>query len=139
LGYEVAMRPPKRFFVYMMTNGPRGATLYVGITGDLRFRVWQHKSKLVAGFTSRYNLTRLVYYQCFFFPDEAIAREKEIKGWRRSKKIKLIESMNPRWEDLARDWQDMYKPETAVRREIPRPAGENACLRDDADNKVAAS
>jgi hypothetical protein len=85
------------------------------------------------GFTSRYNLTRLVYYERFVYPDAAISREKEIKGWRRSKKIKLIESMNPRWEDLAKDWGNVYKPTSrADRREIPRPAGESAGLRDDA-------
>jgi len=113
-----------------MTNGPRSAVLYTGITGNLPQRVWQHKSKLTSGFTSRYGLTRLVYYERFFYPDAAIDREKEIKGWRRSKKIKLIESMNPRWDDLAKDWQNMYKP-AADQREIPRPAGENAGLRDD--------
>ena len=97
-------------------------------------RVWQHKNKLTPGFTCRYNLTRLVYHQCFFYPDAAISREKEIKGWRRSKKIKLIESMNPRWEDLAKDWGNEFKPEPAAAdpREIPRPAGEDAGLRDDA-------
>jgi putative endonuclease len=106
------MLPSKRFFVYIMTNGPKAATLYVGITSDLFRRVWQHKTKVFPGFTSRYNLTRLVYYECFVYPDAAIAREKEIKAWRRSKKIALIESMNPRWEDLARDWQNQYKPAT---------------------------
>ena len=103
------MRRPKRFDVYIMTNSPGSAVLYIGVTGDLRHRVWQHKNKLVPGFTSRYNLTRLVYYECFFDPDAAIASEKEIKGWRREKKIKLIDSMNPKWDDLAEQWQDMYK------------------------------
>ena len=74
-----------------------------------------------------------MYYECFVYPDSAIAREKEIKAWGRSKKIALIQSMNPRWEDLARDWQNQYKPASrAVQREIPRPAGESAGLRDDA-------
>jgi putative endonuclease len=73
-----------------MSNSPKPAVLYTGITGDLRRRVWQHKNKLSPGFTSRYNLTRLVYYESFIYPDAAIAREKEIKGWRRSKKIALI-------------------------------------------------
>jgi putative endonuclease len=104
------MRSPRRFYVYIMSNGPKAAILYVGITGDIRRRVWQHKNKLLPGFTARYNLTTLVYYECFVHPDSAINREKEIKGWRRSKKLKLIEAMNSRWEDLARDWQDMYKP-----------------------------
>ena len=126
------MPQPKRFYVYIMTNNPKTAVLYIGITGDLRRRVWQHKGKLVAGFTSRYNLTQLVYYEQFVCPDAAISREKEIKGWRRSKKIALIDSVNPRWEDLAQDWQNIYKPEAVDRREFPRPAGENAGLRDDA-------
>jgi putative endonuclease len=108
------MRAPRRFYVYIMTNHPRSGVLYIGITGDLRRRVWQHKNKLTPGFTSRYNLTRLVYYECFFYPDAAIAREKEIKGWLRSKKIKLIGTMNPRWDDLAEKWQDLYKPDPAA-------------------------
>src|SRR5437016_5349538 len=123
------MRPKKQFYVYIMTNSPKPAVLYTGITGDLVHRVWQHKSKLTPGFTNRYNLTRLVYYERYFYPDAAISREKEIKGWRRSKKLRLIESMNPRWEDLARDWQNLFKPGvSADPREIPRPAGENAGL-----------
>jgi|SRR5580700_5679985 putative endonuclease len=128
------MRPPKQFFVYIVTNGPKAAVLYIGITGNLPHRVWQHKNKLTPGFTSRYNLTCLVYYEQFVYPDAAIDREKEIKGWRRSKKIKLIESMNPQWQDLAKDWGKEYKPEptAADQREIPRPAGEDAGLRDDA-------
>ncbi|MGB0010539.1 MAG: GIY-YIG nuclease family protein [Candidatus Sulfotelmatobacter sp.] len=104
------MRPPKQFFVYTMTNAPKPAVLYTGITGNLPHRVWQHKNKLTPGFTNRYKLTQLVHYERFFYPDAAIDREKEIKGWRRSKKIKLIESMNPRWEDLAKDWENVYKP-----------------------------
>jgi len=106
----MCVRTPKRFYVYIMTNGPKPAVLYVGVTGNLVHRVWQHKSKLVPGFTSRYSLTRLVYYEQFVYPDAAIAREKEVKGWRRSKKLSLIESMNPTWDDLAKDWQNLYKP-----------------------------
>ena len=102
------------FSSYIITNGPKGAILYTGVTGNLVYRVWQHKNKLVPGFTSQYNLTLLVCYEPFFFPDAAIAREKEIKGWRRSKKIRLIESMNPRWEDLASEWQNQFKPEVGV-------------------------
>ena len=121
-----------------MTNGRKSPTLYTGITGDLRRRVWQHKSKRTPGFTSRYNLTQLVYYERFVYPDAAISREKEIKGWRRSKKIALIESMNTRWDDLAKDWPNIYKPETdSDRMEIPRPAGENAGLRDDVVRAVS--
>ncbi len=124
-----------------MTNRPRSHVLYTGVTGDLSHRVFQHKNKLVPGFTSRYNLTRLLFYECFFFPDAAIDREKEIKGWRRGKKIKLIESMNPHWDDLAERWSDIYKPlRLGDPREIPlgklragsRPAGQNAGLPNDA-------
>src|SRR5271165_677562 len=111
--HSVRTRPmpePKQFSVYIMTNRPRSHVLYTGITGSLSRRVFEHKNKLVPGFTSRYNLTRLVYYECFVYPDAAINREKEIKGWRRSKKICLIESMNPHWHDLAESWADVYKP-----------------------------
>jgi putative endonuclease len=82
--------------------------------------VFEHKNKLVPGFTSRYNLMRLVYYEQFVYPDAAIAREKEIKGWRRSKKIRLIESMNPHWYDLAQSWADVYKPAIVSLPEAPR-------------------
>ena len=127
------MHPPKHFYVYIMTNRPRSHTLYTGITGNLLRRVFEHKNKLLPGFTSRYNLTRLVHCERFGCPDDAIAREKEIKGWRRSKKIRLIESMNPRWYDLAECWGDVYKPDcVAGPRQIPRVAGANATHRDDA-------
>jgi putative endonuclease len=114
---SVAMRKERRSYVYMMTNRPRSHVLCTGITGDLWRRVFEHKNKLVPGFTSRYNLTRLVYYESFVYPDAAIRREKEIKGWLRIKKIRLIESMNPHWDDLAESWWDVYKPsEVAVAR-----------------------
>jgi putative endonuclease len=105
------MRSPKRFYVYIMTNRPRSHVLYTGVTGNLPHRVFQHKNKLVPGFTSRYNLTRLVYYEEFVYPDAAINREKEIKGWRRIKKIRLVETINPQWDDLAESWTKMYKPQ----------------------------
>ena len=107
--------------------------MYTGVTGNLVRRAWEHKNKVIEGFTSRYNLTRLVYYERFAYPDAAISREREIKGWRRSKKIRLIETMNPNWHDLAEHWGEVYKPDLTVDpREIPRPAGEGAGLRDDA-------
>jgi putative endonuclease len=118
---ELHAIPPDAFYMYIMTNGPLAAILYIGMTGDLRRRVWQHKNKPV-GFTARYNLTRLIYFECFVYPDAAIRREKEIKRWRRSKKLELIQSMKPRWEDLARYWQDMYKPSNPADGEIPRSA-----------------
>jgi|SRR5579871_4044599 len=84
------MRSSRRFYVYLTSNGPKPAVLYTGITGNLVQRVWQHKNKRAPGFTSRYNLTWLVYFEQFVYPDAAIAREKEIKGWRRSKRECVI-------------------------------------------------
>jgi putative endonuclease len=104
------MRKPKHFYVYTMTNNQRFHVLYTGITGDLPRRVHEHKGKLTPGFTSKYNLTRLVHCEMFAYPGDAIQREKEIKGWVRSKKIKLIESTNPNRHDLAADWENLYKP-----------------------------
>jgi putative endonuclease len=92
----------REYYVYIMTN--RSRTLYVGVTGDLRRRVYQHKHKLVPGFTSRYNIDRLVYFDCTNDVRAAIAREKQIKGWLRAKKIALIEAQNPHWEDLSESW-----------------------------------
>jgi len=89
-------------FVYIMASASR--VLYVGVTNDLLRRVAEHKSKSHAGFTARYNVTRLVYFEEGTDIEEAIFREKEIKGWRRSKKVLLIESFNPAWDDLAADW-----------------------------------
>ena len=85
-----------------MTN--RSKTLYTGVTNDLKRRVYEHKSKLVEGFTSKYNINKLVYYDETSDINSAIAREKQIKGWLRRKKIQLIESINPDWKDLSEEW-----------------------------------
>jgi len=90
------------YYVYMMTN--RSKTLYTGVTNDLYRRVYEHKQKLIPGFTQKYNINRLVYYQATSDVREAIAREKQIKGWLRAKKITLSESVNPQWRDLSVDW-----------------------------------
>jgi predicted GIY-YIG superfamily endonuclease len=74
---RLPMQKPKRFHVYIMTNRPRSHVLYTGVTGHLSRRVFEHKNKLVPGFTGRYNLTRLAYYECFFYPDAAIDRERK--------------------------------------------------------------
>ena len=80
--------------------------MYTGTTNDIERRVAEHKHKEVPGFTSRYNLKRLVYYDDYGDVNEAIAREKEIKGWLRLKKTALIESMNPEWKDLSEGWYE---------------------------------
>ncbi len=87
-----------------MTNKSR--TLYTGVTGDLVKRVWQHKNKLVEGFTKKYKIDKIIYYELSENIESAIAREKQIKGWLRSKKIVLIESQNLEWKDLSEDWYD---------------------------------
>jgi putative endonuclease len=89
----------KKYYVYVMTNRTR--TLYVGVTGDLERRILEHKQKLVPGFTSKYNITELVWFQDFDDVQQAIEAEKRIKAWRRSKKIALVEEANPQWLDLA--------------------------------------
>jgi len=94
----------KQYYVYIMTNKSR--TLYTGVTNDLERRVYEHKQKLVPGFTARYNITRLVYFEATEDVQAAIVREKQIKGWLRRKKIALIESANPRWEDLSVKWRN---------------------------------
>ena len=94
----------KQYFVYIMSNKSR--TLYTGVTNDLNRRVYEHKHKLTPGFTSKYNITRLVYFEVTSDIRSAIAREKQIKGWLRAKKMALIESVNPTWADLSADWQE---------------------------------
>jgi putative endonuclease len=94
----------KQYFVYIMSNKAR--RLYVGITSKLYKRVFQHKNKLLPGFTSRYNFDMLVYYEEFSQVVSAITREKEIKGWRREKKLKLILAENPDWADLSLEWEE---------------------------------
>lgn len=92
----------KTYYVYIMTNYSK--TLYTGITSDLIKRVYEHKHKLVEGFTKKYNINRLVYFEETSDVNAAIEREKQIKGWLRRKKITLIESVNLSWRDLSEDF-----------------------------------
>jgi putative endonuclease len=92
----------KQYFIYIMSS--LTGTLYVGMTNNIARRVYQHKAKEIEGFTKRYNVDRLVYFEQFSDVRDAIAREKSVKKWRRSKKIELIKSMNPTWEDLSVEW-----------------------------------
>ena len=94
----------RAYYVYIMTNASR--TLYTGMTNDLVRRVYQHRNHMVAGFTKRYNVTWLVYYEEAGTAEAALNREKQIKGWRRSRKLALVETMNPTWKDLSQDWYD---------------------------------
>lgn len=94
----------KDYYVYIMSN--KRGTLYTGITNDMELRIFQHKSKSIEGFTKRYNITWLVYFESSDDVTAAIAREKQIKGMLRRKKIELIKTMNPQWQDLSRSWFD---------------------------------
>ncbi len=91
----------------------KGRVLYVGMTGFIFARVLQHKSRETEGFTRRYHISRLVYYETFRYVNNAISRETEIKKWRREKKVALIESVNPLWNDLAADWGQPIRSGTA--------------------------
>ena len=95
------MARERRYYVYIMAS--ISGVLYVGVTGFLVTRVLQHKSGQTDGFTRRYRVHKLVYYETFRYVNNAIARETEIKKWRREKKIALIEAQNPHWMDLAVD------------------------------------
>ena len=92
----------KQYYVYIMAS--RSRALYTGITNDLIKRVFEHKNKLIGGFTKKYNVTNLVYYEVADDVQAAIQREKQVKGWLRKKKIALIEAMNPEWKDLSDGW-----------------------------------
>ena len=91
------------YYVYILAN-TTNSTVYIGVTSDLMRRLWEHRNDVIEGFTKRYHVHKLVYYETFQDVQEAIAREKQLKRWRRAKKNALIESVNPAWEDLAGDW-----------------------------------
>jgi putative endonuclease len=89
----------RQFYVYILAS-KRNGTLYTGVTSDLIQRVWQHKRDMVEGFTQKYGVKKLVYYEVHDNAENAITREKQIKKWRRKWKLRLIEEKNPRWTDL---------------------------------------
>jgi putative endonuclease len=94
----------KQYYIYIMAS--RSRVIYIGMTNNLRRRVAEHQQKLVEGFTQRYNVTQLIYYEMTNDVHSALAREKELKAWLRSKKMALIESMNPAWKDLSGELDD---------------------------------
>ncbi len=98
------MREKLLFAVYIMAS--RSRTLYIGVTNNLHKRVWQHKNKVFEGFTTRYNIDRLVYFEHFDDIRTAIDREKQLKRWSRAKKLWLIEQKNPTWLDLSEGWYE---------------------------------
>jgi putative endonuclease len=94
----------KTYSVYIM--GSESGTLYVGVTSNLKKRVYEHKNHLILGFTDKYRINRLLYFETMSDPASAINREKQLKKWGRNKKIELIDSLNPEWNDLSQDWYD---------------------------------
>ncbi len=108
------------YFTYIIAS--RSRTLYVGVTSDLRRRVFQHKQKTHPGFTARYNCNRLVWFESFSEVSAAIQREKEIKGWTRARKIAVIEGGNPTWEDLSEQWYPQLADRGAQEKQILRCA-----------------
>ncbi|MBK6912370.1 MAG: GIY-YIG nuclease family protein [Ignavibacteriales bacterium] len=89
----------KNYCIYILTN-KNNTVLYVGVTNNLTRRIWEHKSKLIEGFTKKYNIDKLVYFESFDNPRDAIKREKQLKAGSRKKKIDLINKINPEWKDL---------------------------------------
>jgi putative endonuclease len=97
------MHKGRSYYVYLLTNW-NNKVMYVGVTNDLERRIYEHKQKLVAGFTEKYNVKKLVYFEVTEDVNAAITREKEIKKWRREKKNNLVNRVNPDWEDLSLEW-----------------------------------
>ena len=120
----------RRYHVYIMSSKSRA--LYIGITNDIYRRVWEHTHNLLPGFTSKYRIHRLVYFESFQYVGNAIAREKHIKGWLREKKVALIRSTNPPSEDLSESWFDMiqFTPDTSEK-QVLRCAQDDKPVLDD--------
>ncbi len=94
-----------KYFIYILTN-KFNTTLYIGVTNNLKRRIYEHQNKLIIGFTKKYNLTKLIYFEEYNDIEQALNREKQLKKWRRSKKDILINRMNPKWNNLS---EDIYK------------------------------
>ena len=118
----MGMQRERRYYVYIL--GSYSGTLYIGVTGNLRRRIWQHKEHEIEGFTAKYEVTRLLYFESYHEVLNAIAREKQLKGWARKKKIALIEKINPKWEDLSRNWYSQTEQDLIAQFVQPRGTNE---------------
>ena len=103
------------YWVYILASKPHG-TIYIGVTNSLERRTWQHKAGALGGFTKKYRVNRLVYFEDFRDVSNAIDRETQLKGWLPSKKMALIQKQNPLWRDLAEEWYDL-QVDSALRSE----------------------
>ena len=127
----------KEFYVYILFNQSR--TLYIGVTNDLIRRMYEHRQKLVRGFTAKYNITQLAYYEGYPNAMSAIEREKQLKGWKRERKIALIEAENPRWKDLNLSLREQLPQAPPSLRETNCVAGPGQilrCAQNDASREV---
>jgi putative endonuclease len=115
-------RQRRSYCAYIM--GSLSGTLYIGVTGNLHKRTFEHKFHRTEGFTSKYEIERLLYWESFDDVHKAIAREKQLKGWRREKKVALIESTNPHWLDLSKDWYPWMK-ESGPGRDASTPSAQS--------------
>jgi len=122
--YKTIMGKFKYYFVYMMSNW-NNKVLYTGLTNDLLRRTYEHKNKYIKGFTAKYNITKLVYYEVYQDIHIAIFREKEIKKWRREKKNKLIGTINPEWRDLSLEFDDERIKDSSVSGNSRTPRNDN--------------
>ena len=91
----------KIYYIYILRN--YSGNFYIGVTSNLSKRIWEHKNKFVKGFTEKYNIDKLIYYEMYYDPNTAITREKQLKNWNRKKKIDLIKRLNPKFEEIAID------------------------------------
>ena len=112
------MRDEKLYYVCIMAS--RSRTLYTGVTNSMYRRAMQHKKGEIEGFTRKYHINRLVYYEVFKYVTSAIAREKQVKAWTRAKRLALIESTNPTWQDLAEGWGEKLQIPHYVRDDNPK-------------------
>jgi len=112
------MREERLYYVYILASC--SGTLYIGVTGNLRRRIWQHKQHAVEGFTAQYGIERLLYFEVYWEVLDAIAREKQLKGWTRAKKIALFEKRNPKWEDLSLNWYSANEEELLAKFRQPK-------------------
>ena len=94
----------KEYYVYFLTNW-NNKVMYIGVTGNLRRRIYEHKNELVDGFTKRYHIHKLVYFEQTSDVNAALEREKQLKKWTRAKKNRLVETVNPEWNDISADWE----------------------------------
>jgi putative endonuclease len=118
----------RKFYVYILSSFSK--VIYIGITNSLERRLYEHRKGLFEGFTKKYHCHRLMHFEEFDSPIEAISREKELKGWRREKKVHLIETKNPNWDDLAKTWALDGPPKAGPFPNNPRhPDAERVCER----------